>query len=136
MSLPIKKDNYLVINFLCFRFPVRNIRKINQNQKTSWDCNSCSAHSIYMKQEGNVNLNLPLPLWLEILLIDDVKNVVYFFPTFSHFFITTADYQFWKLPVTPRTRSVHAKSLFIVFWNVLLILTKLVIILEFGKRLF
>ena len=25
------------------------LRKINQNQKTSWDCNSCSAHSIYMR---------------------------------------------------------------------------------------
>ena len=60
--MPIQNGNYLVINFLSFRFPVGNLRKINQNQKTSWDCNSCSIHSIYMKQKGNVNLSLPLPL--------------------------------------------------------------------------
>ena len=50
-----------------------------------------------------------------------IKNVVYFFPTFSHFFVTAADYQFWKVPATPRARSVRAKSLFIVFWNVRMI---------------
>ena len=40
---------YLVINFLCFRFPVENLQKFNQNQMISWDCNLCSTHSIYMK---------------------------------------------------------------------------------------
>ena len=65
-----------------------------------------------------------------------IKNVVYFFPTFSHFFITAADCQFWKVPATPRTQSIRTKSLFIVFWNVRMILTKWVIILECGKRLF
>ena len=42
-------EKLLSIDFLCFRLPVGNLRKINQNQKTSWDCNSCSTHSIYMK---------------------------------------------------------------------------------------
>ena len=50
------------INFLTFRFPVGNLGTINQNQKTSWDCNSCFTHSIYMKWKGNVNLNLLLSL--------------------------------------------------------------------------
>ena len=122
----------LSIDFLCFRLPVGNLRKINQNQKTSWDCNSCSTHLIYIKQKENVNLNLPLPLWLKILLIDDKECCLFL----SHFFVTAADYQFWKVPAAPRTWSVRAKSLFIVFWNVSIILTKWVIILEFGKRLF
>ena len=65
-----------------------------------------------------------------------IKNVVYFFPTLSHFSFTAADYKFWKVLATRKTRPVRAKSLFIVFWNVRMILTKWVIILEFGKSLF
>ena len=68
-------------------------------------------------------------------MIKNIVNIVYFFPTFPHFFVTAADYQFWKVPTTPRTWSARAKSLFIVFWNVQIILTKWVIILEFGRRL-
>ena len=43
------KRHYLEINFFTFRFPVGKLPKINQNQKTSRDCNSCFTHSIYMK---------------------------------------------------------------------------------------
>ena len=43
MSVSIQNDNYLVINFLCFRFPMENLRKINQNQKT------CSLLIIFLK---------------------------------------------------------------------------------------
>ena len=46
---PIQNGNYLEINFLTYRFSVGNLRKINQNQKTSWDCKSCFTPSIYMK---------------------------------------------------------------------------------------
>ena len=131
MSRSIQNDNYLVINFLCFRFPVGNFWKINLNQKTSWDCNLCSTNSIYMKQKRNVNLNLPLPLWLKISLIDDKIS----FPLFPNFC-----YSSW-LPILKdacdnQNTNVCAKSLFIVFWNVRMILTKWVIILEFGKNLF
>ena len=45
----IQNGNYQEINFLIGRLPVGNLWKINQNQKTSWDCNSCSIYSIYMK---------------------------------------------------------------------------------------
>ena len=37
-----------------------NLQNIKEHQKTSWDCNSCFTHSVYMKQKGKVNLNLPL----------------------------------------------------------------------------
>ena len=45
----IQNDNYQEINFLSIRFTVGNLRKINQNQKASWDCNPRSTHSLYMK---------------------------------------------------------------------------------------
>ena len=45
----IQNDNYQEINFLSIRFTVGNLQKINQNQKTSWDCNPHSTHSLYMK---------------------------------------------------------------------------------------
>ena len=51
------------------------------------------------------------------MLIDDKECCLFL----SHFFVTAADYQFWKVPATPRARSVRAKSLFIVFWNVRMI---------------
>ena len=60
--LKIQNGNYQEINFLILSFPEGNLRKINQNQKTSWDSNSCFTHSIYMKKKGKVNLNLPLSL--------------------------------------------------------------------------
>ena len=45
----IQNDNYQEINFLSIRFTVGNLQKINQNQKSSWDCNPHSTHSLYMK---------------------------------------------------------------------------------------
>ena len=45
----IESGNYQEINFLTMRLQVENLRKINPNQKTSWGCNSCFTHSIYMK---------------------------------------------------------------------------------------
>ena len=51
------------------------------------------------------------------MLIDDKECCLFL----SHFFVTAADYQFWKVPATPRARSVRAKSLFIVLWNVRMI---------------
>ena len=44
-----------------------------------------------------------------------VKNVAYFFPTFSHFFVTADDYQFSNNAADSRTLSVRAKRLFPIF---------------------
>ena len=64
-----------------------------------------------------------------------IKNVVYFFSTFSHFFVTADDYQFSSKTADFRTLSVHAQRLFTVFQDVSMVLIKWVIILEFAKRL-
>ena len=44
-----------------------------------------------------------------------MKNVVYFFPTFSHFFVTADDYLFSSKPADLRMLSVRAERLFTVF---------------------
>ena len=64
------------------------------------------------------------------------KYCKYMIIILSHFFITTADYQFSKVPTKPTKQSACAKSLFIVFSNNRMIFIKWTIILEFGKRLF
>ena len=44
-----------------------------------------------------------------------IKNVVYFFPTFSHIFVMADDCQFSNKAADSRMLSVHAKRLFTLF---------------------
>ena len=46
-----------------------------------------------------------------------IKNVVYFIPTFSHFFLTADDYQFSSKAADFRILSVRTKRLFTVIVN-------------------
>ena len=46
-----------------------------------------------------------------------IKNVVYFIPTFSHFFLAADDYQFSSKAADFRILSVRTKRLFTVIVN-------------------
>ena len=67
---------------------------------------------------------------IKILLIDDKECC--FFPTLLLRQLAT---NVKRCLQKPRKQSVCTKSMFIVFWNVM-VLIKWTIILEFGKRLF
>ena len=80
------------LTFLLAGLPVGNLQKINQNQKTSWDCNSCSTHSIYKKWKVNVNLNLTF-IFINKNIVNKWWRMLFisfpFFPTFSLWQMTT-----------------------------------------------